>query len=82
VGAVSALSAGALSDRLDGRHGRVIFPSIVLLTVALCVLAFVDMANKYYVALVLLSLVSFLLIPPDSFLSGVIAMDLGGKQGS
>ena len=82
VGAVSAFSAGALSDRFDGRHGRVIFPSIVLLTVALCVLAFANMENKYYVALVLLSSVSFFLIAPYSFLSGVIAMDLGGKQGS
>lgn len=82
VGAASALSAGALSDRFDGRHGRVIFPAIVLLTAALCVLAFVNMSNKYYLALLLLSLVSFFLIAPYSFLSGVIAMDLGGKKGS
>lgn len=40
------------------------------------------MTDKYYLTLVLLSLVSFFLIAPYSFLSGVIALDLGGKQGS
>ncbi len=82
VGAASALIAGTLSDRFDGRHARVILPTIILLTAALCILAFADMQGHYTLALVLLSAVSFFLIAPYSFLSGVIACDLGGKRGS
>lgn len=82
VGAASAFLAGTLSDRLGGLHGRILLPSILLLTAALAILALADLGGSYAMSLVLLSAVSFFLIAPYSFLSGVIALDLGGKVGS
>jgi OPA family glycerol-3-phosphate transporter-like MFS transporter len=80
VGAASALLGGVLSDRLRGRHGRVAVPSLVLLVGALGLLAAVPTGGKPLVALFLISGVSFFLIAPYSFCSGVIALDLGGKR--
>jgi MFS transporter, OPA family, glycerol-3-phosphate transporter len=82
VGALSAYLAGRFSDRLEGRHGRIIFPSLVLLIGALLVLAFADLRGRPGMSLFLISLVSFFLIAPYSFLSGVMALDLGGKIGT
>jgi OPA family glycerol-3-phosphate transporter-like MFS transporter len=82
VGAVSAFLAGRFSDRLKGRHGRIIFPALVLLVVTLTVLAYADLEGKPGLSLLLTSLVAFFLIAPYSFLSGVMALDLGGKKGT
>ena len=82
VGAVSAMLAGTISDRLGGRHGRVMVPSILCLTGALAVLAWADLSDRPVLALVLISTVSFFLIAPYSYLSGVMALDLGGKRAS
>jgi len=81
VGGCSALLAGILSDRLRGRHGRVVLPSLILLVLSLALLSTVDVTGKPYLALTLLSLVAFFLMAPYSFLSGVMAIDLGGKRG-
>lgn len=81
VGGCSALIAGITSDRLRGRHGRVVLPSLILLVIALGLLATINVAGKPVLALTLLSLVAFFLMAPYSFLSGVMAIDLGGKRG-
>ncbi len=82
VGAISALLAGVLSDRFAGRHGRIMVPSLCGLTVALVLLGTVDLAGRPLAAVLLLSLVSFFLLGPYSYLSGVMALDIGGKQAS
>jgi OPA family glycerol-3-phosphate transporter-like MFS transporter len=82
VGAASALAAGLLSDRLRGRHGRVIVPSLALLVGALGLLAGTDCAGRPLLALLLVGGVAFFLMAPYSFCAGVIALDLGGKRGS
>lgn len=81
VGGCSTYLAGITSDRLRGRHGRVVLPSLILLVLSLILLATVDVTGRPYLALTLLSLVAFFLMAPYSFLSGVMAIDLGGKRG-
>ncbi|MCH9654014.1 MAG: MFS transporter [Planctomycetes bacterium] len=81
VGGCSTYLAGITSDRLRGRHGRVVLPSLILLVLSLILLATVDVSGKPVLALTLLSLVAFFLMAPYSFLSGVMAIDLGGKRG-
>ncbi|MFK7779036.1 MAG: MFS transporter, partial [Gimesia sp.] len=81
VGGCSAYLAGITSDRLRGRHGRVVLPSLILLVISLILLATIDVTGKPILALTLLSLVAFFLMAPYSFLSGVMAIDLGGKRG-
>ena len=56
-------------------------PSLILLVLSLILLATVDVSGKPVLALTLLSLVAFFLMAPYSFLSGVMAIDLGGKRG-
>ncbi len=82
VGAWSALLAGLLSDRLKGKHGRVAVPSLIILIASLWLLASTTLTGKPYLALVLLGGVSFFLMGPYSFCSGVMSLDLGGKHGS
>jgi OPA family glycerol-3-phosphate transporter-like MFS transporter len=82
VGALSALAAGRLSDRLQGRHGLVAFPALVLLIGSLVVLGLVPTQGRPVLALGLVGGVAFFLMAPYSFCSGVIALDLGGKKGS
>ncbi|QDU12042.1 MFS transporter [Gimesia aquarii] len=81
VGGCSTYLAGITSDRLRGRHGRVVLPSLVLLVLSLILLATINVSGKPILALTLLSLVAFFLMAPYSFLSGVMAIDLGGKRG-
>ena len=82
VGAVAALLAGLLSDRLEGRHGRIIVPSMALLIGALVLLAVVRNDGRLAIVMPMICVVSFALLAPYSYLSGVVALDLGGKQGS
>jgi OPA family glycerol-3-phosphate transporter-like MFS transporter len=82
VGAWSALLAGLASDRLKGRHGLVAFPSLVVLIGSLWLLASASLEGRPNLALVLLGGVSFFLMGPYSFCSGVMSLDLGGKRGS
>tara|TARA_R110002111_G_scaffold262851_1_gene341788 strand:+ start:34649 stop:36004 length:1356 start_codon:yes stop_codon:yes gene_type:complete len=81
VGGCSTYLAGITSDRLRGRHGRVVLPSLILLVLSLILLATIDVSGQPVLALTLLSLVAFFLMAPYSFLSGVMAIDLGGKRG-
>jgi OPA family glycerol-3-phosphate transporter-like MFS transporter len=82
VGAASALAGGWLSDRLGGRHGLVALPAMLALVAVLWVLAETPTHRQPVRALLLVSGVSFCLMAPYSFCSGVIALDLGGKRGS
>jgi MFS transporter, OPA family, glycerol-3-phosphate transporter len=82
AGGVSAIGAGLLSDRLGGRHGRVVVPSLVLLVVSLGTMACVNVTGRPIAAMALVAGTSFFLIGPYSYLSGVMALDLGAKRGS
>lgn len=82
VGATSALFAGIVSDRLGGRHGRVVVPAMAFLIAALWLMGKTADENSAFVAVVLVCAVAFFLIAPYSYLSGVMALDLGGKRGS
>jgi len=82
AGGISAIVAGLLSDRLRGRHGLVVVPSLILATMSLYVMGVVDVAGKPRAAIALISVTSFFLIGPYTYLSGVMALDLGGKRGS
>lgn len=82
VGMASVPLAGFLSDRMDGRHGRVMAPSLLLLVAALVVLSRADVEDRPVFALLLIGGVSCFLLAPYSFCTGVIALDLGGKRGS
>jgi phosphonate degradation associated HDIG domain protein len=67
---------------MKGKYGRVAFPFLLLLIVSLLVLSAARPTGHPVLALVLISAVSFFLMAPYSFCSGVIALSLGGKRGS
>ena len=82
-GGVSVLLAGFLADRF-GRVGRagVILAGMVLCGAVLAVLGSFNLMGRSTVAVVLVSLVAFLLIGPYSYMAGAISLDFGGKRGS
>ena len=82
VGGFAAILAGWMSDRLDGRHGRIAVPSMVLLIISLVCLGQMRVTGNVPLAMTLVCCTSFFLIGPYSYLSGVMALDLGGKRGS
>jgi phosphonate degradation associated HDIG domain protein len=82
AGAVSALLGGMASDRLAGKRGWIMLPSLVLLTATLWPLGVSSLQGSSAIALGLISAVALFLGAPYSFLSGVLALDLGGKRGS
>jgi OPA family glycerol-3-phosphate transporter-like MFS transporter len=82
TGALAAGLAGAAADRLRGRYGLILVPSLVLLTGALLLLRGLPVAGRPALALAALAAVSFCLIAPYSFCAGVLALGLGGKRGS
>jgi OPA family glycerol-3-phosphate transporter-like MFS transporter len=82
IGAGSAFVAGVAADRVGGKRGGIMLPSLILLTGALWVLSAASLQGKPLLAIVLISAVSIFLMAPYSFLSGVLALDLGGKRGS
>jgi OPA family glycerol-3-phosphate transporter-like MFS transporter len=82
VGAVAAMAGGSLSARFQGKHGRIAAPSMVFLVLALAILGTAPRMNNPTLALVMIGGVSFFMCAPYSFCSGVMALDLGGKQGA
>jgi OPA family glycerol-3-phosphate transporter-like MFS transporter len=83
VGGLSTIAAGLATDRLTrGRRGMVMLPFLGLLVAALYGLAQREPGEGVVVPLLLTSLVSFALLGPYSFLTGVISLDFGGKRGS
>ncbi len=81
-GAAAVVMAGVLSDRIGGRHGRIILPSLVLLGVTLLAIATMDTQGRPVLALSLVTAAQFFLVGPYSYLAGVMALDLGGKTGN
>jgi OPA family glycerol-3-phosphate transporter-like MFS transporter len=81
-GGISVLAAGLLSDRL-GRGGRaaIIVTGLSLCGIVLVFLGLADLAGRSWQAVAMVSLISFLLIGPYSFMAGAISLDLGGKRG-
>lgn len=82
VGAASALITGTLSDRIKGKRGRVVLPALSVLTASLWLLSVLPLNGQPLLAIALICVVFFLMIGPYSLLSGVMALDLGGKRGS
>ncbi len=83
VGGLSTLAAGWLTDRIArGRRGAVMIPFLALLVAALYGLATLEPDTGATVPLLLTSTVSFALLGPYSFLTGVLSLDFGGKRGS
>lgn len=82
AGGVSSIVAGLLSDRLHGRHGRVVVPSLVLATGSLYAMGAINVGGKPWLAMSLIAVNAFFLIGPYTYLTGVMALDLGGKRGS
>jgi OPA family glycerol-3-phosphate transporter-like MFS transporter len=82
-GAVSTLVCGFYSDRV-GAWGRaaMILIGLVLSIPLLLMLGYMPFHGSSVLAVVVLSLVAFLLIGPYTFLGGAIALDFGGKKGS
>jgi sugar phosphate permease len=81
-GGVSVLAAGILGDRFGrGVRAGIILVGMLLCALALGVLGSTNFAGRSREALVLVSIVAFLLIGPYSYLSGAISLDFGGKRG-
>lgn len=81
LGAASALFAGWLVDRLNGRYGLVVVSSLAGLIVALGALAWLPLDGRTWLALALIGAVAFFLLAPYTFCSGVLAVKLGGQRG-
>jgi OPA family glycerol-3-phosphate transporter-like MFS transporter len=82
-GGVSALWAGHAADRFVGQsRARVMVPLLALLTVPLLLLGLLPAQGGAAVRLVCFCVAAFLLMGPYTFLTGVLALDFGGKRGS
>ncbi len=81
-GGVSVLAAGILGDHFGrGMRAGIILVGTLLCALTLGVLGSADFAGRSQQALVLVSIVAFLLIGPYSYLAGAISLDFGGKRG-
>lgn len=81
-GGVSVLMAGILGDRFGrGMRAVVILIGMLLCGLTLGVLGSANFMGRSREALILVSMVAFLLIGPYSYLAGAISLDLGGKRG-
>lgn len=81
AGAASAVFAGWLVDRLNGRYGLVAVSSLAGLLVVLGLFAWVPLEGRTWLALGLIGAVAFFLLAPYTFCSGVLAVKLGGQRG-
>lgn len=83
VGGLSAITAGVLTDRMaKGRRGVIIFAFLAIMVAALYGLSKLEPGVGATLPLVLTSIVSFSMLGPYSFLTGVMSLDFGGKRGS
>jgi sugar phosphate permease len=78
VGFVGVLCAGWLSDRLDSRVRVIALMSVGLLGAT--TLMWTSGASSVFVFVVLLGLIGFMEMGPDSLLSGVGAIESGSRQ--
>jgi OPA family glycerol-3-phosphate transporter-like MFS transporter len=79
-GAAAVLAGGFLSDLCGGRHGRVMLPSLALLTAVLAALALTPLRGRPVAAVLLLAAAGACLLIPYSFCAGVMSIDLGGRK--
>ncbi len=83
VGGLSTIAAGLLTDRVArGRRGVIIFPFLAMMVAALYGLSRIEPGGGAALPLLLTSVVSFSMLGPYSFLTGVMSLDFGGKRGS
>lgn len=82
IGGVSALAIGFLSDYFGGHRARIMAISLFLLVLTLWQFSTFSIAGRTPLALSLVGLVAFFLLGPYTLLSGVLAIDIGGKKGS
>jgi MFS transporter, OPA family, glycerol-3-phosphate transporter len=83
IGGLSAIAAGMLTDRMTkGRRGAIIFSFLAIMVAALYALSKLEPGVGAVLPLVLTSVVSFSMLGPYSFLTGVMSLDFGGKRGS
>lgn len=82
-GGISVLLAGFVSDRL-GPSGRasIILGGLGLTALALLVLGRVDLSASPMLPVLMVGFTGFVMIGPYSYLSGAMALDLGGKRAS
>lgn len=82
-GGISVLLAGFLSDKI-GRTGRAVILVLgcILTTAALLSLSRMDFGGSQLLPVFLVTMTALVMIGPYSYLSGAMALDLGGKQGS
>jgi OPA family glycerol-3-phosphate transporter-like MFS transporter len=78
--AVAVAAGGFLSDLCGGRHGRVMLPSLLLLTGVLGLLALAPLGGRPVEAVLLLAAAGACLLIPYSFCAGVMSIDLGGRK--
>ena len=83
IGGLSAIAAGLLTDQMaKGRRGAIIFSFLAIMVLALYGLSKLEPGVGATLPLLLTSLVSFSMLGPYSFLTGVMSLDFGGKRGS
>jgi OPA family glycerol-3-phosphate transporter-like MFS transporter len=82
-GALSAIGAGLLTDRVfGGRRGLLLVVANALLCMVLLGMASLQAGVSSWVPLALISLAGFIMMGPYSFLGGAMSLDLGGRHGS
>lgn len=83
IGGCSAIAAGVLTDQLaKGRRGAIIFSFLTMMVASLYALSKLEPGGGALLPLTLTSVVSFSMLGPYSFLTGVMSLDFGGKRGS
>ncbi len=81
-GGISVLLAGVLGDRFGrGARAAIILGGMMLCGLTLGLLGSADFAGRSTEAVLLVSIVAFVLIGPYSYLAGAISLDFGGKRG-
>ena len=82
-GAIAALASGFMTDNLyNGRRGLLMAGSLTLLLPVLWGMAYLPSIQGTLWPVIMVCCVGFLSLAPYAFLTGAIAMDLGGKRGS
>jgi OPA family glycerol-3-phosphate transporter-like MFS transporter len=82
LGSPAVLLGGFATDQTRGQHGRIVVPSLVGLVAITALLSILDLDGQAVLAVALLSAIALFMMAPYSFLTGVMALDLGGKRGS
>lgn len=82
VGGVASMVVGRLADRPGQSPARIMAPLLVALIGSLAALAWLPLQGQAWLALLMIAVTAFFLIGPYTFVSGVMAIEIGGKAGS